>query len=183
MYRPRNLLAPTLIYKALCLVDGSFYIGVTMQSLEKRKEGHRVKALSRTLDGGYLYHRPFYVALRTHGIDKFEFSVLERYDNKAMALKHEAELIAELAPPLNSAKGEYKTRDKATGRKITYSPVSCKKHKKRRTQIKCLTDGKVFNTVREAAAFYFGLTEGQLQAHLCGSTKEAHGRRFITERC
>jgi group I intron endonuclease len=58
-----------IIYKAICVVTNKCYIGQTVKSLEKRKNEHLNGAAA-----GLDYH--FYRALRAHGFENFEWTIL-----------------------------------------------------------------------------------------------------------
>ena len=63
-----------IIYRAYCMITGKSYIGQTKQDLNKRKSQHICSSF-REIDSSYNTH--FHKAIRKHGIDNFEWSVLE----------------------------------------------------------------------------------------------------------
>lgn len=63
-----------IIYRAYCMITHKSYIGQTRQYLDKRKNQH-ICASFREIDSSYNTH--FHKAIRKHGIDNFEWSVLE----------------------------------------------------------------------------------------------------------
>ena len=94
----RGLTRLSIVYIAKNIIDGKFYIGVTMGTLAKRKREHfhaaRAGIKSR-----------FYNAIRKHGAENFAFSVLDELPNYQVALSQERLRIAEMEPPYNFTKG------------------------------------------------------------------------------
>jgi GIY-YIG catalytic domain len=63
-----------IVYKATNKINGRCYIGVTTQTLEKRRYQHELTAKK---GAGYVFH----AALRKHGFDAFEWEVLDTANN------------------------------------------------------------------------------------------------------
>ena len=73
-----------LLYKALNKANGKCYIGQTNRSLEKRIQEHLTANNTR-----------FHKALETHGIENFEWTILETCTDRQRANQREIELIEE----------------------------------------------------------------------------------------
>jgi group I intron endonuclease len=73
-----------ILYKALNKANGKCYIGQTNRSLEKRIQEHLTANNTR-----------FHKALETHGIENFEWTILETCTDRQRANQREIELIEE----------------------------------------------------------------------------------------
>jgi group I intron endonuclease len=60
-----------IIYRATCTLNGKVYVGQTVQSLPKRRHGHKVYALL------YKDETPFHRAIRKHGWDSFTWETMD----------------------------------------------------------------------------------------------------------
>ena len=78
-----------IIYLARCIDNGKVYIGQTIKTLGCRKAQHIHCAFNEQIDG---YDSYWYRALRTHGIDKFEWNII--YDNVPESLLSRTERFA-----------------------------------------------------------------------------------------
>lgn len=87
-----------IVYIAVHRASGKRYIGVTTKGLKKRRSGHAAQAKS----GNKSY---FSRAVLKHGIDEFEFSILEACPDGKTALERERALISEWSPEYNTAAG------------------------------------------------------------------------------
>ena len=87
-----------IVYLATNKNNGKRYVGVTRKKLEERRYSHVWSAKS----GARLV---ISAAIRKHGEEAFEFSVLETWNNYADALDAERRLIAQLRPEYNVAAG------------------------------------------------------------------------------
>ena len=100
-----------VIYLITCKVTGDTYVGITVatgraykKSVAKRWTKHLYHALVEKRTG------LLQIAIREHGADAFEHTVLEIVRGKAATHKRERELIGELAPTLNVELTERKRR-------------------------------------------------------------------------
>jgi group I intron endonuclease len=75
-----------LVYRAVNSVNGKFYIGHT-RNLERRKSAHHNDARSGS-------RFPFHAAIRKHGWESFEFSVLTWFATETEAKAAERRIIA-----------------------------------------------------------------------------------------
>lgn len=87
-----------IVYQAINFVNGKRYIGMTTKGLRIRASGHASQAKA----GHSTY---FCKAIRKHGIDAFEFAILEECPDGDSALTRERELIEALRPEYNTAAG------------------------------------------------------------------------------
>lgn len=87
-----------IVYRAVNRINGNSYIGMTTKGLAWRRRGHKASA-----NAGYdgVFNR----AIRKHGFDAFDFSILEVCVDRQSALERERHLIAELKPRYNTAAG------------------------------------------------------------------------------
>lgn len=85
-----------MIYKIQNKVDGKFYIGYTGGTLSGRFSQHKYNSKR---DNTYLYK-----AMRHHGIENFEITLLEECDNSKNR-EREVHWIAELNPHYNMTTG------------------------------------------------------------------------------
>jgi len=79
-----------IIYKVTNTVNGKIYIGQTVQTLEKRKDGHEKAAFSDRIKPSY-----FLWALREHGLLAFEWEILQQCNSKKELNAKEIECIQE----------------------------------------------------------------------------------------
>lgn len=89
----------SLVYLAINRSNSKRYIGVTRRSLEYRKYHHinaALKGASKLV---------FHAAIRKHGKDAFEFSIVQEFADYETALAAERKLISELKPEYNTAAG------------------------------------------------------------------------------
>lgn len=91
---------PSLVYMATNKINGKRYIGITRQSLERRREQHLAHAANQAGRGQH-----FYSALRKYGSDAFDFRVIARCESYKAAGAEERRLIAELKPEYNKTAG------------------------------------------------------------------------------
>lgn len=90
--------AMPVVYMVTNRVNGKRYIGVTARSLMRRKAGHLYEArMGRQV--------PFHRALRKHGLENFDWAILEEHDTAEAAIAAEIRLIAEYRPQYNICKG------------------------------------------------------------------------------
>lgn len=88
-----------LIYKAVNINNGNFYIGKTV-NLEKRIIAH--KSFARL---NYYKYSYFYAAINKYGFDSFEFIIIDEAENKEELNDKEIFWINELKPVYNIASG------------------------------------------------------------------------------
>ena len=88
-----------IVYRAINLVTGDFYIGITVGYLSQRKSKHIQVALKK--NSQFHFHR----AIRKYGKDNFEFDVLKKCSSYEEAKQEEIKLIAELKPRYNMTLG------------------------------------------------------------------------------
>lgn len=89
-----------IVYLATNRVNGKRYVGATGRSLATRRRHHHWEVRAGK-DGCRKFHR----ALRKHGFDAFDWSILETCDGMETAFVREAALIAEFRPEYNLAAG------------------------------------------------------------------------------
>lgn len=87
-----------IVYQTVNKVNGKRYIGMTTRGLKWRKRGHKTEAKT----GGQM---AISRAIRKHGFEMFEFSILEACNDLEHALCRERALISELKPEYNVAAG------------------------------------------------------------------------------
>lgn len=127
-----------LVYKATD-PEGFIYIGYTGKSLEYRIKTHLKEAINTPC-------RRFCIALLKYG-NKITWEILEKYETKKEALSGEIlniKLHNSMHPLIghNSTKGGECSNSKGTIRPELYKSV------------RCLNDGKYFESIKSAAAFY-----------------------------
>lgn len=83
----------------------AFYIGTAVmlrqavnKTLKKRKDGHEGDTFKRNSQ------RTFHKAIREHGMQAFQWRVIEKVRGRKQAFRREAELINSLKAPLNDLK-------------------------------------------------------------------------------
>lgn len=86
-----------IIYKATNTVNGKYYIGKTVTTLEKRIKAHKSAASKKKW--------VFYNAINKYGFDKFKWEILAECDNIEELNKLEIKLIEENIGGYNVAKG------------------------------------------------------------------------------
>lgn len=91
-------LRTTVVYRAVNKINGHDYIGITRNGLKRRKSEH-IKAAKRGCNGR------LYDGMRKHGVDAFDFYVMETCHSYEAALAREVALIATWKPYYNVAKG------------------------------------------------------------------------------
>lgn len=96
----KNLLKPGVVYTALNRMNGKRYIGVTAYPLSRRRSEHVRLALQNKGSSTI-----FYAAIRKHGPDAFEWSILSSCSTYDEALRQEIRLIAEMSPAYNIVGG------------------------------------------------------------------------------
>lgn len=194
-YNPHGTgkLSISLVYKAINVLNGDFYIGITCQHLCERKSKHKFSALKQNSPAHF--HR----AIRKYGWHNFKFEICSTWDAYDDAKKEEVRLIAELKPQYNMTRGGdgsegYKQTaeaiDKMRARMLgtvgywkgktlpqhvveilrergrarsDKSIVLAKGPQSRRRGVVCLDDGLSFESV-SAAAKNYGLDESQISA-------------------
>lgn len=70
-----------IIYRAYCLVTKKNYIGQTRQDFLKRQKSHINESFNQNCEA-YNYH--FHKAIRKHGINNFEWSILETIEASSL---------------------------------------------------------------------------------------------------
>lgn len=88
-----------VVYRITNLVDGKFYIGAASGGLAKRRREHLCVA-RRGKSRLKLYR-----AMVKHGIEQFEFAVIEECSTFDEVLRREIELIASMKPHYNLTRG------------------------------------------------------------------------------
>ncbi len=162
-----------IVYQIINLMNGRFYIGVTKLGLRVRRLQHLKEARRGKFDF------PIYRAIRKYGEDVFAFVQLCECETYEEALSKEVEMIAAMAPAYNATKGGQghahwtgKTRDVETNKKISatktgiprgYTPPHAleifrenmrRAARSRRKPVRCINDGRVFDSAREASLHY-----------------------------
>lgn len=107
------------IYKAVCRSNGKVYIGLTLQSPRERWSCHRRDASKQS-------NTKFHRAIRKHGFDNFEFSVIACCKDLDSAKSFEESLIGEF----NSFRGGYNS---------TLGGEGCKGYKMPKEHVEMLT--------------------------------------------
>jgi len=152
---------PAIVYLAVNCLTKERYIGVTTQTLDKRRRGHY-----RAAKNGHAYGI-FCKALRDHPANAFDWSVLVEADDVLDAARLEQDLIKEMHPEYNATKGgqgyhpkmtsdEERARLREEGlrnkeRFMQYARLGPKAMARR---VVCLNDGKVYDSIRVAADAY-----------------------------
>jgi hypothetical protein len=91
------------IYCITCIVTGEQYVGITVasgsvkQRLKVRMQKHAERARNENKDWGLC------AALRTHGVENFNYGVLELVRGKLAAHRREMEIVRAFMPALNTA--------------------------------------------------------------------------------
>lgn len=99
-YDPHGLVDPTnVVYVATNRVNGKCYVGLTTKGITSRKRSHASYAKSKVSDSY------FAKAIRKHGIEAFDFSVLEVCRDMDHLKERERALIEVLRPEYNTAAG------------------------------------------------------------------------------
>lgn len=91
---------PSLVYLAVNKVNGKRYIGMTRQTLARRKSQH-LNMARKEADQYSIFHK----AIRKYGADAFEFSIVAECPSYKDAAIEEMRLIRELAPEYNLGVG------------------------------------------------------------------------------
>lgn len=87
-----------IIYKLINKINGDFYIGKTIYSINKRLMGHKSHATK-----GSHYH--IHNAMRYYGYDNFKMEILETHEDEELLNEREIYWIETLNPVYNSHKG------------------------------------------------------------------------------
>lgn len=152
-----------IVYMATNSVNGHFYIGVTKQTLHKRKGEHR-----RDAAGGKKTCRAFHAAIRKYGWDSFVWEVVSDHATLDELMVEETRLIRELKPHYNISSGGYGANIRAMEGQAELSLMQ--------KPVRCVDDGRVFKSMSEAAFAYgvrMSLVSGAL--HRGGRCR---GRKF-----
>lgn len=174
-----------VVYLAINMANGHFYIGMTGGTLEHRKETHcRDARLRRT---NMILHK----AIRKYGNQAFEWMIIEECESYEDALKAETRLILQLRPEYNltiggrgrvgcKASPETIEKMRAASSKRRHSITTRQKMRTlacsdRARQVKCVASGAVYPSVTEAAAA-LGITP----AAIFNSLRRYPGHRFAS---
>lgn len=164
-----------ILYKAVNVANGRFYIGMTIVGLSDRRSKHFYYAER----GG---RGKFSAAIRKYGRDNFDFSIISRHETIDECREAERKAIAEQSPYYNLTAGgegvwglrhsaESRARMSAAhkGRKGAPCPQWLKEKNSRLMKerlkngerlgwkprkIYCLNDGRLFDDIKEAMIFY-----------------------------
>lgn len=180
-----------IIYLATNKINGKRYIGATRHSIAHRRMGHWRDANGRN------FCRKFGAALKKYGLENFDWEVLKTCESKEEMISDEIRLIAELKPEYNITIGgqgivgipyteerRAKLSKSLTGRKKSRSELEKllrsleKAWVKNKKSIFCLTDGRFFGSVNEAAAFY-NIRPSDISHVIAGEWQFARGLAFI----
>lgn len=160
-----------LIYRAVNLINGKSYIGITGNPLGVRKSGHKQGAANASL-----HRSPFRNAIRKYGFDMFRFTVIKTVETKEEAMAEEIRLIATLRPNYNGTKGGNMPVTTPAGmEKIRAAAARLSEGRKK--PVICLSDGKIFQSAVEAADHY-SISCSMLCMVLKGRRATAAGRIF-----
>lgn len=88
-----------ILYLATNKNNGKRYVGVTGRSLKRRMNEHMFHA-KKMVNNGH-----FYKAIRKHGFDCFDFTMIGQYETKDLAFNAEIFYIKENNPEYNSTLG------------------------------------------------------------------------------
>jgi group I intron endonuclease len=92
-----------IVYQITCTVNLKSYIGITCRGLQKRWADHRASAKSRPTT-------KLHWAIRKHGVEAFEVSILETVTDFEVAKAAEVRWIETLKPAYNMTSGGDGTR-------------------------------------------------------------------------
>ena len=144
--------------------SGKVYVGIT-----------KLKTSQRWRNGeGYKNNIHFYSAIQNYGWDNFAHEILFENLSKKEAEKIEIDLIS-----------IYKANDKNFGYNIASGGgVNIPTEETRRkiseangVKIKCVTDGKVFKSIKQASEFY-RISRDCITKNITGKSKTTHGMVF-----
>lgn len=93
---------PAIVYKAVNLINGKFYIGVTSRSLSVRASAHCLSAKRGDRSRGKSI---FMNAIRKYGKEFIRFSIVRHCDNMIEAFEEEKRLIELWKPEYNTSGG------------------------------------------------------------------------------
>lgn len=159
-----------LVYRAVNLINGKSYIGITGNPLGVRKSGHKQGAKDPK---GRLFLR----AIKKYGFDMFRFSVIKTVPSKEEVLAEEVRLIATLRPEYNSsAGGDVGGSTTPEGMK-TIRDTLARLSEGRKKPVICLSDGKIFPSAAEAADAY-GISRAMMCVVLKGKRATAKDMFF-----
>lgn len=179
-----------VVYIATNRINGNRYVGATKHSLEYRRKKH----IKDCRCGNAC--RAFYAAIRKYGDQAFEWSVLAEFDTVASAMAFEIETISQMRPEYNIARGgqgvavpytedrRRKVSNALRGRKLTPEArlIAIKGldagREKRQRKVVCLNDGRIFASMKLAAAFYDLRYEG-VRAVVDGHQTHTGGLSFV----
>jgi predicted GIY-YIG superfamily endonuclease len=129
-----------VVYRATNMVNGDFYVGCTRNGLATREYQHRNFASN---GGRTRLHK----AIREFGQDAFVFEELFDFQgDHELALAYEAEMVAKHAPVYNEAPGGR--------RKVATVDTPVELRRSTRKPVRCVTDGRLFESSGAAAEFY-----------------------------
>jgi hypothetical protein len=180
-----------VVYLATNSINGKRYIGATKHTIAHRRMKHFADA-----SGPRPVCRAFYAAIRKYGEDSFVWSQLVECATSADAMKEEIRLIAEMKPEYNITSGgqgvlgvpyTQERREKLSkslkGRKMTPAQRAAnaiwmkKLSLLKQRQVVCLTDGRFFESCKEACEFY-GITSPNIRSVLTGNQAVTKGLAF-----
>lgn len=171
MGQPRRI--TWLTYRAVNLVNGESYVGMTGRSLAGRRSGHKGAMLDKKKS------RPmfFTLALRKYGFDMFRFTLLKRYETKAEMVADEIRLIALWKPEYNIGPGGEGGVAPPAEQFAKFMAGRERASVNRRRPVICLSDGRVFDSGKEAAAHY-GVSRSGICLVLNGTRASLKGKFF-----
>lgn len=164
-----------ITYRVVNLVNGKSYVGMTGQSLAGRRSGHKGNMLNKKCRATV-----FTLALRKYGFDMFRFRVLNCHGTKAEMVADEIRLIALWKPEYNIGPGgEGGVGGVAPPADQLAKFMAGRKRASlnRRRSVICLSDGRVFDSGKEAAAHY-KVSVAAICHALKGKTASVKGRFF-----
>lgn len=122
-----------IVYCATNVMNGKHYIGASKNPLKTRMAQHINNAKNASSSGR------FYAAIRKYGADCFLWETLASVDTAHEAFMREQRLVAAMHPEYNIKEG-----GECGGGQLAWN----------RKKVICLEDGKIFDSITEAASFY-----------------------------
>lgn len=153
----------SLVYMATNAINGKRYVGVTNNTLEKRRRGHLQKSRNY---GKEKNNSRFHSAIRKYGWENFDWEILAEFSSYEDALHGEIKFISLLKPEYNVLPGGIGGQ--------TGIPANNRK------SVICLEDGNIFPSISLAAKFYDS-TPSEI-TNSCKARRQyntANGKHFV----
>lgn len=183
-----------IVYQATNTVNGKFYIGVTRNTIDRRRKEHARDAWVRP------FCRKFHAAIRKYGMDAFSWKIVAQFDDYQAAIDDEEKKIAELNPPYNISRSwrgttgiprtpEWKAKISAAQKGRKLPPHRAEQTRKmcleflklRQRGVVCLDENKWFASVKDASEHY-GVGYRTIHEVIAGRQNTTGGKCFFASK-